>query len=143
MIATRHARRVVLAGLLLMLAAPAMACGGQKTATTTASTSTSTSFSASPADISASNAAVSDMSNAIRSNNVSAFTSLLSSRALDSVSGSPNLGSAQATALAEALRNAKIVGAMPGRFIYETNCNGVVITFLVIEEGGTWKIAEQ
>ncbi len=100
-------------------------------------------YTASAADIKASNDAVTAVASAIKANDAKTVTSLMSKRTLSVVTGNPDLSGPEAASLAKAMSSAKIVKAEPDAFVYETNFNGVDITFLVIKEDGTWKIAEQ
>jgi predicted lipid-binding transport protein (Tim44 family) len=101
------------------------------------------SYTANSADIKASNATVTDVASAIKANDVKTFTSLMSSRVMSNVKGIPDLTSPEAAAFAAALSSARLVKAESDAFVYETTVNGTAITFLVIKEGGVWKIAEQ
>ena len=67
----------------------------------------------------------------------------MSSRVMSNVKGIPDLTSPEAAAFAAALSSAWLVKAESDAFVYETTVNGTAITFLVIKEGGVWKIAEQ
>jgi hypothetical protein len=100
-------------------------------------------YTASAADIKASNDAVTEVASAIKANNAKTVTSLMAKRTLSVVTGSPDLSGPEAASLAKAMSSAHIVKAEPDAFVYQTNFNGTDITFLVIKEDGTWKIAEQ
>jgi hypothetical protein len=100
-------------------------------------------YTASAADIKASNDAVTEVASAIKANNAKTVTSLMAKRTLSVVTGSPDLSGPEAASLAKAMSSAHIVKAEPDAFVYQTKFNGTDITFLVIKEDGTWKIAEQ
>jgi hypothetical protein len=91
-------------------------------------------------DVSASNSAVMDASSAILFNDPAAFTALMSAETLTHVSGTPDLTTAEAKQIAEALQKARIVRAEKDVFVYETTMDGIQVSFMVIKEGGAWKI---
>jgi hypothetical protein len=91
-------------------------------------------------DVEASDNAVMDEASAIQLNDPDAFTALMSADTLARVSGTPDLTTPDAIMVGDALRNARMVRAGEDAFVYETRMDGVLISFLVIQEDGEWKI---
>jgi hypothetical protein len=98
-------------------------------------------YTVSGADVTASLNAVVDAASAIQFNDPAAFTGLMSADTISHVSGTPDLTTPEAKKIGEALQNAVPVKAEKDAFIYETTMDGVQISFLVIKEGGAWKIS--
>ena len=93
-------------------------------------------------DLAAANKTVADVAAAIQSKDAKAVTSLMSARMLADVKGDPDLSTPQAAALAEAMRNAKVLKAREDAVLYEMTLNGVRTSFMVVRENGAWKIYE-
>jgi hypothetical protein len=93
------------------------------------------------ADIEASDNAIMDAASAIQFNDPAAFTAMMSAETLAHVSGMPDLTTPEAQKIGVALQNARVVKAVEDAFVYETNIDGVTISFMVIKADGAWKIS--
>jgi hypothetical protein len=66
----------------------------------------------------------------------------MSARMLANLKSGPDLSTPQAAALAEAMRNAKVLKAREDAIVYEITLNGEQTSFVMVREDGSWKIDE-